>query len=388
MTATRTKRILSVQPVCDGGGSEHALIRMIRQLRADGWECHVAVPAAARLASEYAAAGAVLHVVPMERLTTSGGVRRWARYAFRWPLSVARLVRLIRRIDAGVVHSNSLHSWYGWAAAALTGRPHVWHAREIVFQSGTALKVERFLTSRFAERVVAVSQAVADQLDPRRTVVITDEADPLLFGPARAGRFRASAGIADHVPLVGSVARLDTWKGFDTLLDAFGAVRSSRPDAELVVAGAAVPGKEGYAAALEARAAGMQGVHWLGPRRDVAELMADLDVFVQVSSEPEPFGLVVVEALASGTPVVAGAEGGPLEILGRPAAESPSPAGRLVPPGDPTALSAAVLQLLPPGPSSAARRRGRPPLRTPTTGRFAALFSEVTSHRGPAQALS
>ena len=73
MTATRTKRILSVQPVGDGGGSEHALIRMLRQLAEDGWECHVAVPAPARLADEYAAAGAVLHIVPMARLTTSGG---------------------------------------------------------------------------------------------------------------------------------------------------------------------------------------------------------------------------------------------------------------------------------------------------------------------------
>ena len=67
MTATRTKCILSVQPVGDGGGSEHALIRMIRQLAEDGWECHVAVPTVARLGDEYAAAGAVLHVVPMAR---------------------------------------------------------------------------------------------------------------------------------------------------------------------------------------------------------------------------------------------------------------------------------------------------------------------------------
>ena len=87
MTATRTKRILSVQPVCDGGGSEHALIRMGRQLATDGWECHVAVPAPARLADEYAAAGISLHVVPMARLTTSGGPAWWADYAARWPVT-------------------------------------------------------------------------------------------------------------------------------------------------------------------------------------------------------------------------------------------------------------------------------------------------------------
>lgn len=377
MTATRNKRILSVQPVCDGGGSEHALIRMIRQLDAAGWECHVAVPGPARLASEYAAAGARLHVVGMERLTTSGGPGRWARYATRWPVSVLALARLIHRTGAAVVHTNSLHSWYGWAAAGLTGRPHVWHAREIVFQSGPALQVERFLTSHFADRVVAVSEAVAAQLRSDNVVVITDEADPDRFGPDRAGRFRAGAGIADGAALVGSVARVDVWKGFDTLLDAFPKVRAARPDAELIVAGAPVPGKEDYADRLIARAATMDGVHWLGPRPDVAEVMADLDVFVQVSSEPEPFGLVVVEALASGVPVVAGAAGGPLEILGPAAVGATVAAGRLVEPGDPEALAAAVLGLLPAEPSSTGSRRGRSRLRTPTAGRFDALFAAV-----------
>lgn len=347
---------------------------MVRQLTSDGWQCHVAVPGSARLASEYAAAGAVLHVVAMERLTTSGGIGRWWRYAWRWPVSVARLAVLARRLDVGVIHTNSLHSWFGWAVAALTRRPHVWHAREIVFQSGAALRVERFLTRHFADRVVAVSAAVAAQLDPVPAVVITDEADPDRFGPERAGRFRSQLGLGDAVPLAGSVARVDTWKGFDTLLDAVPLIRASRPDAEVVIVGGPVPGKEDYAAGLEARAAGLDGVHWLGPRPDVGDVMADLDVFVQVSTEPEPFGLVVVEALASGVPVVAGAEGGPLEILGGRA----TAAGRLVGPGDAGALAAAVVELLPPGPSSTEQRRSRRRLREPTTDRFSDLFASVS----------
>ena len=79
LMATRTKRILSVQNVSDGGGSEKALIRMIRRLDADGWDCHVAIGGPPRLAAEYAAAGATVHVVAMERITTSGGFGRWPR---------------------------------------------------------------------------------------------------------------------------------------------------------------------------------------------------------------------------------------------------------------------------------------------------------------------
>jgi glycosyltransferase involved in cell wall biosynthesis len=384
LTATRTKRILSVQPVCDGGGSEHALIRMIRQLAEDGWECHVTVPAPARLADEYAAAGAVLHIVPMARLTTSGSAARWVAYAARWPLTVVRLVVLILRTRVQVVHSNSLHSWYGWAAAAVTRRPHVWHAREMVFQSRAALRVERWLARHFAAVVIAVSAAVGAQLDPANVTVITDEADRARFRPERAGRFRASIGIGDEVPLIGSVARIDTWKGFGVLLDAYPTLRAARPQVELVVAGGVVPGKEEYAAALERRAAGLPGVHWLGPRRDVGELMADLDVFVQVSTEPEPFGLVLVEALAAGVPVVAGAAGGPLEILAAGEGNGDDQhlrLGRLVEPGDAGALAAAALALLPSGPSSTTRRQARHPLRQPSQPRFAAVFDRVADGR-------
>jgi glycosyltransferase involved in cell wall biosynthesis len=348
---------------------------MIRQLATDGWECHVAVPAPARLATEYAAAGALLHIVAMEHPTTSGPIWRWLVYVLRWPASVGRLWRLARRLDVDVVHSNSLHCWHGWAAAVVARRPHVWHAREIVFQSKGALSLERFLARRFAQVVVAVSGAVAAQLDPANVEIISDSADESVFRPDRAGVFRASAGIAEGTPLLGSVARIDVWKGFDVLLDAFVLMRSRRPTLELVVAGNPVPGKEDYAAALERRAAAMEGVRWLGPRDDVPELLADLDVFAQVSTEPEPFGLVVVEALASGVPVVAGAAGGPLEVMGRDGFSSPM--GRLVPAGEAAALADAVLALLPDGASSTESRRARRPLRQVIPPQFADLFDAV-----------
>jgi glycosyltransferase involved in cell wall biosynthesis len=120
----------------------------------------------------------------------------------------------------------------------------------------------------------------------------------------------------------------------------------------------------------------MPGVHWLGPRRDVPEVVADLDVFVQVSTQPEPFGLVLVEALAAGVPVVAGAAGGPLEIL---SAAGPA-GGRLVTPGDAAAVAEAALTLLPPG-SSTASRRARTALRSPSGPGFTSVFDRVIRPR-------
>jgi glycosyltransferase involved in cell wall biosynthesis len=350
---------------------------MVHQLSGEGWTCHVAVPGPPRLAVEYAEAGATLHIVAMRRLTTSAGAGYWVRYALGWPLAVLRLFIVARRCRASVVHSNSLHSWYGWACAALARRPHVWHAREIVTQSRAALRVERTLTRRWAVRVIAVSEAVANQLDAADVEVVTDEPDPEIWFPGRAGHWRKGMAIDDDALVLGSVARIDTWKGFDVLLDAVPLIRASFPDVVVVVAGAAVEGKEAYAADL-ARRAGDLGVQWLGGRRDIPDLMADLDLFVQVSSTPEPWGMVHAEALASGVAIVAGDEGGPVEIL---AGASPR-AGVLVGPRDAQAVAAAAIGLLERAPAGLAARQARPRLRlVDTAGRFGEIFDQVASCR-------
>src|SRR5439155_24468282 len=123
-----------IQPVAERGGSDHALARMIRTLEPDEFECHVVAPDIPPLAREFRN----VHVVPMRRITTSATSSYWIAYALAWPVAVVRLALLIRRLRIDVVHSNSLHSWYGWAAAFITRRPHVWSAREIVEQSGAA----------------------------------------------------------------------------------------------------------------------------------------------------------------------------------------------------------------------------------------------------------
>jgi glycosyltransferase involved in cell wall biosynthesis len=368
-------RLLSVQPVAELGGSDTGLLRLVRSLPPDEFDCHLVMPGSSPLADAFTATGATLHTIPMRRISTSYGASEWAAYVAAWPVAVGRLARLIRRLNVDVAHTNSLHSLYGWAAAAVTRRPHVWHGREIVVQSGGALRLERFLAHHFADKVVCMSQAIADQLDPANVEVVRETVDPSEFRPDLAGRFRARAGIPDDAPLVGAVGRLDTWKGFDVLLDAFEAAKGRRPDLHLVVAGGEVRGKEQLAVGLAARAERMPGVHWPGPRADIADLFADLDVFVLPSTEPEPYGIVVVEALASGTPVVVSDAGGVREIVDHAAPGS----GTRVPPRDAAALADALVEVTPRTTSTSERSRRRSLQPASSMGRFAEIFRQVAA---------
>jgi glycosyltransferase involved in cell wall biosynthesis len=259
------------------------------------------------------------------------------------------------------------------------------------------LRLERFLAQHFAQRVLAVSAAVASQLDPGNVVIVHEEADPAEFFPGRAGRARKAFGLPDDALVVGYVGRIDTWKGVDVLLEALPRLQDEPGHAagpgpghahagaqtgapahartEVVVAGGTVADKEEYAESLAARAREL-GVHWLGPLPGpvAGDLIADLDCLVYPSTEPEPWGLVLVEALACGTPAVGTDAGGAREIL----AGLPPAAGRLVPPRDPAALATAIASVLAPS-TSTELRRARPVLRTGEPAPYPDLFEAVAA---------
>ena len=194
-----------------------------------GLAVHVALPAPSPMAAEFEAAGAILHVVPMRRISTSHGARAWLGYAFGVARERVPAVAAGPGPGADVLHSNSLHSWYGWAAAWLARRPHVWHAREIVVQSRRALQVERFLALHFAtRRPGGLGLRSPSQLHPRNVIVVHEEATRQSSSPAGPGGLERALGLPDEALVVGYVGRIDTWKGVDVLLDSVPSLRRAR----------------------------------------------------------------------------------------------------------------------------------------------------------------
>ncbi len=155
---------------------------------------------------------------------------------------------------------------------------------------------------------------------------------------------RAELGVGPDERLVGVFGRLQRWKGQDVFVAASAEIRRARPTTRFVVVGGSVFGLEPeYREELKRTAAALglaDQLRFTGFRTDVPRLMAACDVVCHTSRVPEPFGLVVLEAMALGRPVVATEGGGPSEIISSPEL------GVLIPHEDPGAMARAVIALL------------------------------------------
>jgi glycosyltransferase involved in cell wall biosynthesis len=267
-------------------------------------------------------------------------------------VALTKLVKLMRRVRPDIVHTHTAKAGaLGRLAAFLTKVPvviHTFHGHVLrgyfpPLRTQVFVALERAL-ARITTRLVAVSPSVRDDLlgmkigRPDRFSVIRLGLDlePFLEAERFRGDLRQELRIPDGHPLVGIVGRLVPVKAHDQFLAAAGRVAAATA-AQFVIAGDGELRKP-----LQARAKEMglaDRIHFLGWRADLRRIYADLDVVV-LSSINEGSPVALIEAMASGRPVVATRVGGVADVV------SDGVTGLLVSPGDEAALSEAVLNLL------------------------------------------
>jgi glycosyltransferase involved in cell wall biosynthesis len=179
---------------------------------------------------------------------------------------------------------------------------------------------------------------IAEGLPSQRVTVIRNGIDPgSRPSPAARWAARSSLGLAPDALVVATAGRLDPVKDLPALVDALAILRLAEPAARLVIIG---DGPE--RARLEQQAATLgvtPALCFTGYRSDVRQLLAAADVYAN-SSIHEGVSLTILEAMATGLPVVATRVGGTPEVVLEPET------GVLVPARSPTALASALATLL------------------------------------------
>lgn len=254
---------------------------------------------------------------------------------------VFRLARLVKRERIDWIHSNTLKAHVlGSLVAKLAGVPIVWHMRDLPSTRGDARNLLNGLARLVHPHVIAISQAVADDLPAAmrdRTRVVYNGIDVAAFRK-RAAEPGAPLAPEGAGPLLGAVSHLIPWKGHEVFLRAIATLAPRHPDWRFAIVGDPIFQFRDERDRLEAIARELgiaDRVAFAGHREDVPAVLGQLSLFV-LPSLYEPFGRVLIEAMAAGLPIVASRAGGVPEIVVE------GETGLLVPPGDAGALASAI----------------------------------------------
>ena len=257
---------------------------------------------------------------------------------------IVRLTRVLRRLAPAISHSRNWPTIDAVIAAKLAGVRrvvHGEHGREFADPNGRNRRRNRVrrLLAPAIDRFVTVSHDLRRWLVDEvgiaaaKVVRIVNGVDTDRFAPRDRDAIRARLGIAADALVIGTVGRLDPVKDHHGLLRACRRLASAHPDLAVVIAGDGPC--RGDLARLVATL-GLEGrVHLVGERRDVPDVLAALDVFV-LPSIAEGISNTILEAMATGLPIVATAVGGNPELVDDGAH------GALVPAGDVDRLASAI----------------------------------------------
>lgn len=265
--------------------------------------------------------------------------------------AIRRLVKMIRKNKIDIVHTHGYRAnFYGRIAGLLSGKRLVTtaHVSLLDYLETPALLralyifLEKYLGFH-TQIFICISKTMADDLQrigiPEKKIrIIPNGVDLKRFHPRPDGRsFKEELGIKPEEAVIGTIGRMVAEKGQLYLIKAIAQLKQEGIPIKCLFLGAGplLPGLKEKAIDL--------GVHhlciFIDPREDIERVYPQLDLFV-LPSIREPFGLVLLEAMACGVPVIATACGGPSEFI------SPGENGELVSPRDSLALAKKITELL------------------------------------------
>jgi glycosyltransferase involved in cell wall biosynthesis len=307
-------------------GTQQYLLRLAPLLEARGYDQVLAAPESSAVARAWRQQGHphVHFPVPLERKIRRHGDRGpispllLTRELARTAANVRRIAALGSALQVDCIHANTHLSHLEAALGGrLAGLPVVLHLHEVLLP-GIADRL-RAAAVRIADASVCVSKAVADRLpEParNRVTIIQNGVDPVALAPGPADPdVRRELAADPTAPVVLSLSRLVPHKGVDHLVRAVAALPGEQARTQLAIVGATNLDPL-FMAHLRALAAELLGprVRLLGPRQDIAAVLRAADLFALASSR-EGLPLVILEAQACGTPVVAYPAPGTPEIV-------------------------------------------------------------------------
>lgn len=297
-------------------GAERSLLTIFDALDRSCWQPVLAAPEGPLLA-EAERRGVICHRIPLMPLQRPSGIASTIRTLQKVAHGSNQLRTLLRNINPKIIHANS--------TAACCYLPHhcpapvIWQVRDL-----TKLALLGKFCFQRAARVAVISQAVREEILPyaggqlAKIVLLSPAVATDIFLPAAAVEqqaFRAEHNLPAQIPLIGLIAQYVPWKRHHLFLDALCQITDLKWHA--LLAGADLHPQSGYLQSIKERIATLPlagRVTLLPWQSEQSKLFSALQLAL-LTSQREPFGRVLIEAMSCQVPVIAVDEGGVRDII-------------------------------------------------------------------------
>ncbi len=336
-------KILYVLPAGERGGAEVVFLNILDNLNKNLFEPFVIVLKDGPFISELKNQGLTPIVLKTNRIRSIKGFFETTKF----------IRNFIESQQIDVIHCNGTGAQiYGGFAAGHTGTPCIYHLHDSVEWSWSrqgfvhllaqfSLPISRLFSGKQNRiQFIAVSKYVAERFQQTWG---TEKNIQVIHNSIRSTNAEA-VSMMSHNPVVTWIGRFQRWKGAHIFIKAAEIIHKDHPEVEFILVGGTAFGIEpDYEKELRDLAGSLNlesSLKFAGHQSSVDSFIGSADIVVHSSIRPEPFGLVILEAMNAGKPVVASNEGGPVEIVNH------GVTGLLIPPNDPKELANAIVKLL------------------------------------------
>lgn len=307
------KKILFLHSSSELYGSDKSLLNLINKLDRTKYDIYVMLPTQGELVEKLEDTKNCTVIIKSiailrRKNLTIKGIYQYIRDFFS---SINYLKKFIEENEIDIVYTNTSVVFPGGIAAKSLNRKSVWHVREIISNKYENMVVKK-IVNRYADIIIGNSKATLDAiiLDKKKGRVIYNVVD---IENDFLETKKETQGIT-----IGMAGRINRWKGQNFFIDAALQVLKEFPEVTFLIAGDVFKGEEHLKREIEKKisdSAYSDKIKLLGLVSNMESFYRRLDVFVLPSIKPEPFGLVILEAMGRKVPVIATNFGGPAEII-------------------------------------------------------------------------
>jgi glycosyltransferase involved in cell wall biosynthesis len=336
--------ILFISHTSKMGGGENSLYYLVRGLDREIFNPIVVCPSKGELTEKLRAINVEIEIIKQPSFLNNN----FFKLSWQFGNTIKEIRKVVKKRNIDLIHANSIRSSI-YSAFAVIGKeiPTISHIRVTDFGTNKVYELIAAKLLNFNDKIIVVSEAVKQKLLnlntklDKKIVKIYNGIDLSEFDLSSCYKvLRNEYGFSENDILVGMVGRFAPWKGHRYFIDA--ASKINNKNTKFIIVGDVVFEKnkeyKNEMINLSINLGISKKIIFTGYRSDIPDIMSDLDIFVLPSDE-EPFGRVVIEAMAAKTPVIATKLGGPLEIID-------SGSGILVEPKNSNALAKEINNLI------------------------------------------